>query len=727
MLALDLANTQENRTAFTMLAPRKEIRKLWVLSGFGRLRVNRLFSTSSFLQSKDGRHGQPIGTSNAVETQATRNLDELLKRTGKDATDDGTKIDARIKQKVLEYQDLTLAPGIRMHDDYVNARAKKKYRSYYDLSDTLPRLRVVLAHLSGITPNNHLLNAPEGSLDEKDLLTSIPVSETGTALSKIMTVDNLPLIPPRFETEEQFTNYLASITIPKYVRVEKTQKHVIGQLVIDLLRPNSPDTRYRRTTKAYNIGLKYFVKIKDLSSVRLLLSLMTSSPYSKPNTETYNIIFSVIPSTLVGSKEEYRRYIFNLYERQKLKKNFTMASETRRKATDSVYLKHPLRFMAKCLKDMKAAGLQANSETWNCVLGCAIGPVAKYHVMGYMHKLKIPLTARGLKSVVRDLCDFLGPDKALALVLQDGFVLTVDCVKVIVERLIDRPSQTKLDRAWHFLLKASSNEHGSVPMTTSVLNTFAFRFARAGRVDWILGLMRAMHTKWGVKPNITTYQFLLEAAVRQPTHENKAFLLRVLYGEALKSWRKTSLGAEPARIDAETLPASFRSWIRRARAQFEFMAITVNKGLPLAEQRPVVYTDPFGVDLEQYLKSPENVRARKFLDNASTLLEWPMDPSKPLKLTYDEKQTTAEIREVVKKLGVALQPGSVSQAVRRFERHPHDVAESMVPEWTSFLAKRKQDYRTKLDENEHRRRERALENPYQSYIDALKSSFAVEG
>jgi hypothetical protein len=640
-----------------------------------------------------------------------------------------------MKQKVLEYQDLNLASGIRLHEDYINARAKNKYRSYYDLSDTLPKLRLVLAHLSGITPNNHLLNVPDGSVDEKDLLTSIQVSVPVTSPRKIMTLDNLPLIPPRFENEEQFIEYLSSITIPKYVLIEKTQKHVIGQLVMDLLRPNSPDTRYRRTTKAYNIGLKYFVRIKDLSSVRLLVSMMASSPYSKPNTETYNIIFSVIPSTLIGSKEEYRRYLFNLYERQKLNKNFTVASETRRKATDNVYLKHPLKFMVKCLKDMKAAGLQADSETWNCVLGCAIGPVAKYHVLEYMHKLKIPLTALGLKSVVRDLCDFLGPDKALALVSQDGFVLTVDCVKVIVERLIDRPSQSKLERAWQFILKASSSERESVPMTTSVLNTFALRFARAGRVDWILGLMRAMHTKWGVKPNITTYQFLLEAVVRQPPHENKAFLLRVVYGEALKSWKKTSLGTAPTRIDAETLPAPFRTWIRRARAQFDFMAAIVNKNnataVATAAAERVTYTDPFGVDLAQYLKSPENVVAREFLDRASTLLAWPTTAGEPLRLTYSQQQeenpTSLELRAIVTKLGVTLQAGKVSRVVQKFERRPHDVADAMVPEWKAFLAARKHEYRSKLDAAEHQRRQRALQNPYQSYIDALKAGFGVEG
>lgn len=717
-----------------MLASRKVIRNLCIRSGIGRLEPNRAFSTSVVPLTGARRRGKLVGTSTAAETQGTRNLDELLERTGKGPTDDGTKFDARIKQKVLEYQDLNLASGIRLHEDYATARAKNKYRSYYDLSDTLPKLRLVLAHLSGITPNNHLLNAPDGSVDEKDLLTSIQVLVPATSPRKIMTLDNLPLIPPQFETEEQFIEYLSSITIPKYVRIEKTQKHVIGQLVMDLLRPNSPDTRYRRTTKAYNIGLKYFVRIKDLSSVRLLVSMMASSPYSKPNTETYNIIFSGIPSTLIGSKEEYRRYLFNLYERQKLNKNFTVASETRRKATDSVYLKHPLKFMAKCLKDMKAAGLEANSETWNCVLGCAIGPVAKYHVLEYMHKLKIPLTSLGLKSVVRDLCDFLGPDKALALVSQDGFVLTVDCVKVIVERLIDRPSQSKLERAWQLLLTASSSEKGSVPMTTSVLNCFALRFARAGRIDWILGLMRAMYTKWGVKPNITTYQCLLEAVVRQPPHENKAFLLRVVYGEALKSWKKTSLGAAPTRIDAETLPAPFRTLIRRARAQFEFMAATVNKSNAATAER-VTYRDPFGVDLAQYLKSPENVVAREFLDRASTLLAWPTTAGEPLRLTYPQQQQqpqkdhpiSPELRDIVTKLGVTSQTGSVSRAVQKFERRPHDVADAMVPEWKAFLAARKHEYRSKLDAAEHQRRERVLENPYQSYIDSLKAGFAVEG
>ncbi|KAF5097596.1 hypothetical protein D0Z00_002354 [Geotrichum galactomycetum] len=386
--------------------------------------------------------------------------------------------------------------------------------------------------------------------------------------------------------------------------------------------------------------------------------------------------------------------------------------------------------MVKCLKDMKAAGLQADSETWNCVLGCAIGPVAKYHVLEYMHKLKIPLTALGLKSVVRDLCDFLGPDKALALVSQDGFVLTVDCVKVIVERLIDRPSQSKLERAWQLLLNAS--ERGLVPMTTSVLNTFAFRFARAGRVDWILGLMRAMYTKWGVKPNITTYQCLLEAVVRQPPHENKAFLLRVVYGEALKSWKKTSLGTAPMRIDAETLPAPFRTWIRRARTQFEFMATTLNKNKATAEPERVTYTDPFGVDLDQYLKSPENVAAREFLDRASTLLAWSTTPGEPLQLTYPQKQEEAnpinlELRMIITKLGVGSQTGSVSRAVQKFERRPHDVADAMVPEWKAFLATRKHEYRNKLDVAEQQRRESALHNPYQSYIDALKAGFAVEG
>lgn len=79
---------------------------------------------------------------------------------------------------------------------------------------------------------------------------------------------------------------------------------------------------------------------------------------------------------------------------------------------DIIYLQHPLQFVTSMLRAMADRNVPANAETWNIILNCAIGPVAKSAVLKYMDDYKIPLYVSGQESVLADLADFMGPQKS---------------------------------------------------------------------------------------------------------------------------------------------------------------------------------------------------------------------------------------------------------------------------------------------------------------------------
>lgn len=659
---------------------------------------------------------------------------------------DGTRFYSRVMDEIRKHQGLEPARATPVSRSYDLARNYAENKDHYDLRELLIRLSFVLAHLAELTPRK--------AADEHPVvLTAVkPTSATsGATLYRPYSLGHVPRMPEHFENPEMLLRYLRALTTRRYVSAMKHKRHLVQELIRDLLRPNSPDTAHCRSTEAYNIGIKYFIHTHDLKSARLLLDQMKTDRGIKPNTETYNILFSAVPRALLGGKREYSRYYYNYYVRNQ---HLTLSPEYSGQFTksnlpvtarDVVYFHHPLEFLITNLKEMAKQGIPANDETWNVVLCCARGLVAKSHVLNHMHELRIPLNDIGLKSVVIDTADFMGPQKVIELIQEEQFVATVNTAKAVIQRMIDMPSTKNLNGAWAFLLSVSEGTSTAMTQTikptTSILNTFASRFARAGRIDWILGVMQAMRTQWGVHPNLKTYEFMMEACVRQPPHANKAALLRTVYVKMMRLVYYTTNGSRSANV---VLPPVTRYWMRRARVQFEFLdwlkktqrvgggqaqiedAFGQAEAVPTTvKMAPSSAVDPFNINTRRYAGSQQAVVDSKFWQTACEQLAWPTDPNTPPTLRYTPPTVPTAVLDTVKRLGIRKPQLSAYRAVKEFESSPKDLFPDFVPEWKEFYRAHRERFRRELDKNEMKRREKFLADPYNAYLDDLRHEFEL--
>lgn len=682
-------------------------------------------------------------------------IDRSLEVEEDDPIRDGIKFYSRVMDEIRKHQGLLPGPDTRYSREYNLIRNHAENKDHYDLRELLIRLNFVLSHLSEISPGKY---SPDGNAEEtKELLNSKLNSSPPASVVTLVrpyTMDALPRLPERFENAEMLTTYLHELTSRRYVRAMKIRPHVVSELVRDLLRPNSPDTAHCRTTEAYNIGIKYFIHTQNLKSARMLLEQMKADVGVKPNTESYNLMFAAIPKSLVGGKREYKRYYFNHFVRQKylgLKPNSSGQlnnSQLPVTSKDIVYFHHPLEFLIANLKEMTQQEIPADDETWNIVLSCARGLVAKSHVLKHMHNLRIPLSETGLKSVVCDTADFMGPQKVIELIREQQFVTNVTSIKAVIARMIDVPSDKNINAAWSLLLSVSEGTQTTmsktIKPTVSILNVFAHRFAQAGRIDWILGLMQAMQTQWNVYPNIKTYTYLLEAAVRPLPHYNKPTLLRVIYAKLLESAKRTISPSSSMTVASEdlVLPPQARYWMRRARKQFEFLTLIKNKQQALATdassdsnqaQIPLSFSsssetkqlsDPFSINLTQYKCSSQAAVDDEFWNHACKLLEWPTTNATSLKLSYTGSQKTP-LKALIEKLGIRKPSLSAYQSVKHFESSPKDMFACFAQEWIKFNNESKLEFRASLDEAERDRRQKFLENPYNAYLDDLRHEFQL--
>lgn len=661
-----------------------------------------------------------------------------------DPTADGTKFYSRMVDEIRKHQGLQPGKVTPSPQAYDLVRNYAENKDHYDLRELLIRLNFVLTHLAEITPQNGELN--------QQMLTSVKAKTASSArLFKKVSLSNLPRLPERFENSDMLKQYLIELTTWKYVPAMKSRKHLVAELVRDLLRPNSQDTEHCRSTGAYNIGIKYFIHIRDMKSARMLLEQMKTDKGTKPNTETYNILFSIIPRSLLGGKREYSRYYFNYFVRhQSLSHTPGYLGQLNKSnrplsAKDSVYFHHPLEFLIAHLKEMAEQEIPANDETWNIVLCCARGLVAKSHVLTHMNNLRIPLTDVGLKSVVCDTADFMGPQKVIELINEEQFVATVNSVKAVIERLIDVPSSKNIGQAWSFLMTVSNGPNATISKgiqpTTSILNVFASRFARAGRLDWILGVMEAMRVQWKVYPNIDTWMYILEAAGRQAPHANKASLLRIAYVKLLECGKHMNQPASAASSSQIVeLPRLARYWIRRTQTQFRFIAWLQNQNdsalsakIADSELQPVIddveligdkiqAIDPFNIDLKAYYNSAQALQDRQVWSKARQDFQWPSHVGEPLELSYGANSPKGRL---ARQLGICHVQMTPYMSVKKFEASPKDIHACFVPEWTRFYDNSKQEFRASIDEAEKKRRGKFFEDPYNTYLDDLRQEFKL--
>lgn len=487
------------------------------------------------------------------------------------------------------------------------------YKNYYDMRTLGSRFKIVLAQLEdlSITQSRVPLQSvcelrKESSdsglqpIDQDDFQTINPSN-----LSRKYTSHRLPMLPRIWNSPKVLEQYLKELTSKKYPATNSKRSNLIKTLILDLFRPNSPDTAYCRSTKAYNIAIRYFVVSDDLKMARVLFDQMKSEKGGVyPNAETFNLLLSPTSLRLVGGKEGYHNKYYNYYLRkaqndlqdmqlsdQQQKNTGDDTNDTINKFTpgskDTVYFQNPLDFAISMFKEMVNLGVSANSETWNTILTSAIGPAAKSAVLESMSRLGVPLNTMGQTAVLTDIADFFGPHKALEMICAQGssYPISPAAINVLVSRMLDIPTSTNILVAWNIIRKYSIRQHVRfvnrkkvivtsdtqsqslsssnlrVVPAVSMLNTFIAPLVTLGRLDWIVGIIGSFIYDYNVVPNITTWMSVLQTVVLLPPHPQKIPLLEYIHYAMLKTQKIE---------DTRQLPASVRSMIRRAEQQNKF-------------------------------------------------------------------------------------------------------------------------------------------------------------
>lgn len=644
----------------------------------------------------------------------SENVKKTQARATADPTGDGTKFYARVRQNLNRAQMVPSTTIKRVSEDYSTARENARWKNHYDQNELTNKLNTAIQKLSLISPNSDLLSIPDDDNDiRKNPFLSINLQPSPSQFKgTLKTFDLLPKAPKEFRSNEEFHEFLQKLTNYQYTTIEMQDKHLVGYILQDLLRPSNPNTQYYLTTESFNLGIKYFMSTRNFLMARQLFQLMKSSGNYRPNTKSYNLLLSVLPSMIKGGPKHYNRFFFNIHDKLlHLKKdsNWDQSKFSPNKPltkSDNVYLVNPVDFMIKLIGDMQNESVTADIDTWNIAFSMAIGLESKRNVIRYMKKLKIPVNDMGLKSLISDLCDFKGTTTVMRMYRKNNnFPMNVEAVKTILTHRIACPSDTNINSAWAFLVFASTK----ITITTSILNVFAQRFARAGRIDLIIGITGAAKKLWNVNPNINTYTCMLEACARVAPHKNKAFLLNQIYQLALREWAKSPLShASSLKPSMFNMPYKFRYWVRRSQAQFRFMREMIDK-----EANGIAkVSDPFS------LVWTPGIEQSKLWEKSFEILEW--KPNMPLKLSYNTKSKSTGFSRVLKDLGICCAFDDIYVQVKNFEKHPHDVPSVYSKEWAEFYNKEKILFRNEIDQIEREKRKLWHDNEYEMYKSLAK-------
>lgn len=489
------------------------------------------------------------------------------------------------------------------------------YKNYYDMRNLGSRFKIVLAQLEDLSmtqsrvPLQSVLELRHDSstttstdIANDDYQTINPLN-----LSQKFTSHRLPPFPRVWNSPTALEQYLKELTSKKYPATMKKRSNLIKTIILDLLRENSPDTLYCRSTKAYNIAIRYFVISDDLKMARILFDQMKNEKGGiYPNTETFNLLLSRTPLRLVGGKGGYVNKYYNYYLRKnaadsKNASNSSSSFETKNNddnsdtiakftpgSKDTVYFQNPLDFVISMFKEMVAMGVSANSETWNTILTSAIGPAAKSAVLESMSRLGVPLNTMGQTAVLTDIADFFGPQKALDMICAEGssYPISPAAINVLVSRILDTPTSTNILVAWNIVRKysirqniryvnrkkvvstridtksnTSSRQYSRIIPSVSMLNTLIEPLVRLGRLDWMIGIISSFIYDYNISPNIKTWMCVLETVVLLPPHSLKGNLLEYIHYTMLKTLNVK---------DTNQLPPAAQSMIRRAKQQNKF-------------------------------------------------------------------------------------------------------------------------------------------------------------
>lgn len=638
------------------------------------------------------------------------------------STEDGTGFYKRMMNEMRQIQDLSVIPPKRNFESYQEIRESHfALRNYYDMRDLVLRLKFVLARLIEISMSS------DGNILES-LHHSLPkVSEKRTLSSRLReryTNESLPPLPSGWSSASELEDYLARLVSKKYIGTSKKRPQLISTLILDLLRPNSPDTGHCLSTEAYNIAVRYFIEVNKLNLARSLLNdMMEHGGSIAPNTETFNTLLTPTRTRLLGGKQGYRRKYFNYYLRNtmiqenkfwkeknkgkqvKSKKSLSdMLELFKPERDDIIYLQHPLQFVTSMLRAMADRNVPANAETWNIILNCAIGPVAKSAVLKYMDDYKIPLYVSGQESVLADLADFMGPQKVMDLITNDksAYRLTKASIKTVVSRLVDVPTSSNISAAWRLINEYAASidytkrnqwykrmyhqqteeffdeevadegeaqANGLIIPSPDLLNLFVEKFSKAGRMDLIIGVIAGFLHNWNVPATVRTWTFVLEALTRLSSTAYKRAFCTLVYNELLCLLNTRSV---------EGLPRNIRAWIRRIESQYEFHLQKLK-----ASNTEVLDAEKLA-QFENQLSSPfiiknaeELAPERKMWEDAMVKLRWEEWP----KLTFfDPEYIPKNDQTPIPTLEEAAEQSKKFRFVALGEYHPDQIT---VDNWAT--------------------------------------------
>lgn len=310
--------------------------------------------------------------------------------------------------------------------------------------------------------------------------------------------------PPAIWTRKSLKGYLEELTGKRFTGNERLTDQIglVSHMVADLLRPTNRATRQSLTVGAYNIGVRYFLGVKDIEAARKLLENMSGS-FLEPDTDTLNYFLWPMASNISA----------NPYRRSK---------------------GHPLVMVLQTLHRMKKHNVKANTETWNLALQAMPMGFGKSFLVEEMARRHIDLNERSLAVCTLAIAEKNGSEAAIewAFNYSDTLPLGVLNLLLALQLKTKLPDNYNVAQALRLLDIASSKY--SVKPNVHTMNTFLESFAHRRHLDWQMGVLTLLRDVYHVKPSPQSVEYLLEAALGQKETAQKY----AMFGMVLARFRE---------------------------------------------------------------------------------------------------------------------------------------------------------------------------------------------
>lgn len=479
----------------------------------------------------------------------------------------------------------------------------------------------------------------------------------------------LPPFPEEPWNAERLESYLRHLTARDFHSSELSSANINGlvpSLVKDILRITNPLTLHAHSVGAYNTAIAYFIRIRDLKTARGLFHQLLDESEHSPNTDTFNIML--------------------LSARHRLKNHTNQRNERHQ---------HPLLFINSILKIMLETGVPLDSQTWNIILLCTPTPDAKSIVLREMQSRSVPLSRRGLATVIKDVIDISGPEQAMEfLQKQKVYSVTMDCIHLIVARLI---SNRKINKAWKILDYAY--DHWNLYPTTTTLNIILEGLVPRGRLDWMFGAWGGMVNRWSVQPDAISYRHLFEVACKRNFHRQYFTIIELIYAKYCTETRCNSF---------KSIDPQMEYLIRHCQARATFYRDVVNitdKTLNLSPPTELTPTQ------------------QSSWESALTALQWKEIP----KLHYKTRTTPSQKTCSVASYLIGFDPVLLNPDRPDHPKHYHRFyGKRYKSKWKRFVNERRETSQHEQHVKDAGRRKSMLHlGPYEHFLNQLKDQGVI--